>query len=183
MKGSNWTISEADTLNVTQDNSTEFMEACVCEFCRHDEEELCKDQPDDYSWCGKGGFMPYGVDGVIKGAASAFYGFVGFDVIATMGEEVINPQKMMPVAIILSLTIIFLAYFSLSAVVTLMLPYFLQDALAPIPYIFEYVGWEGAAWTVRGGALLGLTARYVHNLSIPPSIDCLILMHLVYWEA
>ena len=77
-----------------------------------------------------------------------------------MGEEVINPQKMMPIAIILSLTIIFLAYFSLSAVVTLMLPYFLQDALAPIPYIFQYVGWDGAAWTVRGGALLGLTARY-----------------------
>ena len=76
-----------------------------------------------------------------------------------MGEEVINPQKMMPVAIILSLTIIFLAYFGLSSVVTLMLPYFMQDANAPIPHIFSYVGWEWAAWVVRVGALMGLTAR------------------------
>ena len=104
------------------------------------------------------------MDGVINGAASAFYGFVGFDVIATMGEEVINPQKVMPVAIILSLTIIFLAYFGLSTVVTLMLPYFLQDAGAPIPYIFEYVGWSWAAWVVRIGALMGLTARSVTSL-------------------
>ena len=81
-----------------------------------------------------------------------------------MGEEVINPQKVMPVAIILSLTIIFLAYFGLSTVVTLMLPYFLQDAGAPIPYIFEYVGWGWAAWVVRVGALMGLTARSVASM-------------------
>ena len=123
--------------------------------------EVCDGKDPTYSWCGDGGFFPYGVDGVINGAASAFYGFVGFDVIATMGEEVINPQKVMPVAIILSLTIIFLAYFGLSTVVTLMLPYFLQDAGAPIPYIFEYVGWGWAAWVVRVGALMGLTARSV----------------------
>ena len=54
-----------------------------------------------------------------------------------MGEEVINPQRMMPVAIILSLTIIFLAYFGLSAVVTLILPYYLQNSQAPIPAIFQ----------------------------------------------
>ena len=121
--------------------------------------DVCEGKDGNYNWCGDGGFTPYGVDGVIKGAASAFYGFVGFDVIATIGEEVITPQKMMPIAIILSLTIIFLAYFGLSAVVTLMLPYFLQDAGAPIPHIFEYVGWGWAAWIVRIGALMGLTAR------------------------
>lgn len=107
---------------------------------------------------GEGGFAPYGIGGILKGAAICFYGFIGFDCIATAGEEARNPKKSIPFSIIVSLLIIFLAYLGISTVLTMMLPYYAQDEKAPLPFVFKEIGWPVAERIVSIGAIFGLFA-------------------------
>jgi len=82
--------------------------------------------------------------------------------VATTGEEAKNPQRSIPIAIVASLTIVFLAYFGVSAVLTTVLPYYEQNPDAPFPHMFETIGWNWAKWLVSIGAICGLCSRYYH---------------------
>ena len=113
---------------------------------------------DTRNWTEGKGFFPYGFSGVLSGAATCFYAYVGFDIIATTGEETKNAPKSIPTAIVASLVVIFLCYFGVSTVVTLIVPFDQLDKLSPIPNAFVQRGFPLAKYIIGVGAVCGLSS-------------------------
>lgn len=119
---------------------------------------------------GEGGFLPFGWTGVIAGAGTCFFAFVGFDGIAATAEEVKNPRKAIPNSILWTSGIIFVTYSLMATIQTLIWPYWDQKQAAPLPYIFEKLGMHFAKWTILVGVLAGLSTSFVGGFLPLPRI-------------
>lgn len=116
----------------------------------------------------KGGFLPYGFGGVLAGAATCFYAFVGFDSIATSGEEARNPSFSIPMATVISMGIVTLGYILVSSALTLLVPYYEISVTAALPDAFANVGMHWVKYVVSLGAICGMTTTLFGSLfSLP----------------
>jgi APA family basic amino acid/polyamine antiporter len=99
---------------------------------------------------GTAGVTPYGI---LQSSGLLFFAFAGYARIATMGEEVRDPQRTIPRAIVGALSIAVAVYALVAVSLLLVLgPDRLAGSAAPIADLVRAAGWNWAEPAVRVGA-------------------------------
>ncbi|WP_308220827.1 APC family permease [Microbacterium sp. CIAB417] len=92
------------------------------------------------------------VYGVLQGAGLLFFAFAGYARIATMGEEVVDPARTIPRAIVLALGGAVVVYLAIGVTVILVLGADAVAGPAPLAGVVEAAGWGWADPVVRVAA-------------------------------
>jgi APA family basic amino acid/polyamine antiporter len=106
---------------------------------------------------GMGGYFPFGVAGMLGGAAFIFFAYIGFDAVSTTAEEAKNPGRDLPFGIIASLLVCTLLYIIVVAILNGMVPFYKLNVAFPVAFAMNYVGLGWAGIIVSIGAIAGLT--------------------------
>jgi basic amino acid/polyamine antiporter, APA family len=103
-------------------------------------------------------YAPLGWSGVMKGAAVIFFAYIGFDAVSTAAEEVVQPNRDLPIGILASLFVCTALYIIVAGVLTGMVPAHEIDLKAPLASAFVIRGMNFVAGIVSLGAVAGLTS-------------------------
>lgn len=102
-------------------------------------------------------FLPFGWTGVIQGAALIFFAYIGFDAVSTAAEETKDPERNLPLGIILSLGICTLIFMIVSGLLTGIAKYGTLNVSSPVAKSLIDLGFHTAAGFIAVGAIAGLT--------------------------
>ena len=98
-------------------------------------------------------FLAGGWYGILQSAGLLFFAFAGYARIATMGEEVRNPERTIPRAILTALTVTVLIYLAVAVSILAVLgPDGVAASPAPLAAAVDAAGWVWANLPVRLGA-------------------------------
>jgi APA family basic amino acid/polyamine antiporter len=112
-------------------------------------------------------FLSYGWNGVLTGAGVVFFAYIGFDALSTTAQEAKNPQRDLPIGMLMSLIVCTVIYILMALVMTGVVPYKLLGVADPVAVGVDAIvskhGWaSGIGSTISGivkfGALSGLTS-------------------------
>jgi basic amino acid/polyamine antiporter, APA family len=103
-------------------------------------------------------FAPFGLGGVMTGASIIFFSYIGLDAVSTAGEEVKNPRRNLPLAIIIALVVVTSLYVLVAIVAVSAQPSAdFADQEAGLSAILEDV--TGASWpasVLAAGAVISI---------------------------
>jgi amino acid transporter len=117
-------------------------------------------------------FLPYGLSGIMLGAAIVFFAYIGFDSISTHAEEARLPHRDVPIGILASLVLCTVLYIAVSAVITGMVPYPEIDRDAAVAEAFR------EAATVQQSPLLNLSAGLIATGALAGMTSVLLITFL-----
>jgi basic amino acid/polyamine antiporter, APA family len=101
-------------------------------------------------------FAPNGFSGVLTGASIIFFSYIGFDSVSTAAEECRNPQRDLPIGIIVTLIVCTILYASVSLVLTGLVPYQQLGTDSPVADALKALGYNRLRVIVTAGALMGM---------------------------
>ncbi|MEO3925461.1 APC family permease [Micromonosporaceae bacterium B7E4] len=95
--------------------------------------------------------------GILTAAGLLFFAFAGYARIATLGEEVRDPERTIPRAVPVALGLVLVTYLGLAVVALSVLgPARLAGSTAPLAEVVDASGLPGLAWLVRAGATVAV---------------------------
>jgi len=110
-------------------------------------------------------FAPNGLFGILQGAAFIFFAYLGFGRIATLGEEVKNPTRTLPLSILLALATSVIIYVLTGFTATGLQDYkILAESGSPIADAVKMTGNFAIVATVSFGALIATASVLLTNL-------------------
>ena len=103
-------------------------------------------------------FTPFGLAGVTSAAGIIFFSFIGLDAVSTAGEEVKNPRRNLPLAILIALAVVTSLYVLVALVAVAAQPLAdFEDQEAGLSAILETV--TGSSWpatVLAAGAVISI---------------------------
>ena len=105
-----------------------------------------------------GHFGDFGISGIMRGAGTVFFAYIGFDAVSTAAQETKNPGRDMPIGIMGSLAICTVLYIAFSLVLTGLLPYTSLGGAAPVADAIGQTPFPVLQALVKLGAVAGLTS-------------------------
>ncbi|HTU32397.1 MAG TPA: amino acid permease [Candidatus Acidoferrum sp.] len=102
-------------------------------------------------------FDPNGWAGILTGGSIIFFTYIGFDAVSTAAEECKNPQRDLPIGIMLTLAVCTLLYIAVVVVLTGIVPWqTLVDDAAPVVNTMRRLHFGSVELAVLFGALMGM---------------------------
>lgn len=113
-----------------------------------------------------GEFGTFGWSGVLRGSGMIFFAYIGFDALSTVTQEAKQPQRNIPIAMMVALLVSTLLYICVSLVMTGIVPYRLLNVSDPIAMAVNAMGTQ-FQWlrpAIKLAAIAGLTSVVLVNL-------------------